>query len=51
MIELTIDERIALADKAISEILERYQVEFCGEYESEMWLEPLEDEKPRLTVV
>ena len=50
-VELTVEERVAIADLAISEILERYQVEFCGDCECDLWLEPIEEQPPKLKIV
>ena len=48
---LTDEERIAAALLEIAEILEKYQVEYCGDYEHEIWLEVVEPQKPDLRIV
>ena len=44
-------ERIQHADEEIAEILEKYKVEWRSDYDCEMWLEPIEQEPPKLKVV
>lgn len=46
------DERLHEAWKEIGAILDKYRVEFCAEYEQEMWLEVREEDKePTLRLV
>jgi hypothetical protein len=48
------DNRIELADKLISDILDTLGLEFRADFDCEMWLEPLEEEettKPTLMIV
>ena len=50
-IEFTPEDNVSLADKEIAAVLEKYQVEWRGDFDCEMWLEPIEPEPPKLKIV
>jgi len=50
-IEFTPEDAVSLADKEIAAVLEKYQVEWRGDFDCEMWLEPIEPEPPKLKIV
>ena len=50
---MSLEERIKAADTLIAFILRAFGLEFRGEYDTEIWLEPVEKEekKPDLRIV
>ena len=50
-VEISEEEYLAEADKALSELLDKYNVDLCAEFECEFWLEMREPARPILKIV
>jgi len=50
-IEISEEEYLAEADKALSELLDKYNVDLCADCETEFWLELRPPAKPTLKIV